>query len=367
MIKKEKINKILKKYDASKIKIATVCSHSALQIFYGAKQEGFITIGICERKRKEAYEAFPFGKPDKFIIVDNFKDILKERYMEFLRKENAIMIPHGSFIEYIGPENLENKFFVPMFGNRKTLEWEGNRKKQRDWLKKARLSLPKEFKNHSKIRGKAFVKLSGAKGGKGFFTVNSKEELKRKLRERTNNGLIKKEDSKNITIQEFISGVRYYVHYFYSPFFKNGARAGNGRIELLSMDKRIEPIDESYRGLPQISEEFFDYTVTGNQPVIVRESLIPDLIKLGVNIVNTSIKLFPPGIIGPFCLETIYHPKKGFTVFEISARIVAGTNLYPQGSQYSCYIFEEPMSTGRRIAREIREGIKKRELKKVIF
>ncbi|HEV2449982.1 MAG TPA: DUF1246 domain-containing protein, partial [Thermoplasmata archaeon] len=27
--------------------IATYCSHSSLQIFHGAKQEGFRTLGIC--------------------------------------------------------------------------------------------------------------------------------------------------------------------------------------------------------------------------------------------------------------------------------------------------------------------------------
>jgi len=71
-------------------------------------------------------------------------------------------------------------------------------------------------------------------------------------------------------------------------------------------------------------------------------------------------------MIGAFCLETIYHPDKGFIVFEISARIVAGTNLYPEGSPYSCYIFNEPMSTGRRIAREIKEGLKTNQIEKIV-
>ena len=227
--------------------------------------------------------------------------------------------------------------------------------------------LPKELKSSSEINKKVFIKLSGAKGGKGFFTASSKEELRKELKERIKNGIIKKQDSDNITIQEFLSGVRYYIHYFYSPLYEKGAKVGEGRIELLSMDKRIEPIDENYRALPNIPQEFFDYTVTGNAPIIVRESLIPELIKMGISVVKTSIELFPPGITGPFCLETVYHPEKGFTTFEISARIVAGTNLYPQGSQYSCYIFPEPMSTGKRIAREINQGIIKEELEKIIF
>lgn len=367
MIKKEEIEKIIAEYNFKKIKIATICSHSALQIFNGAKQEGFKTIGICKKERKEAYDAFPLGKPDKFIMVDDFKNILSVKFTQLLRKENAIVVPHGSFVEYVGPQNLKNKFLIPMFGNRETLEWEGSRKKQKEWMEKAGLSLPKYLDNISEKTGKLFVKFSGAKGGRGFFTANSELEMKKKLKEKIEIGAISKEDSENITIQEFISGARYYVHYFYSPFLKDGARAGEGRIELLGIDKRIEPIDESYRGFPEIPKEFFDYTVTGNQSVIIRESLVPDLIKFGVGVVNSSIKLFPPGMTGPFCLETIYHPSRGFTVFEISARIVAGTNLYPQGSPYSCYIFKEPMSSGRRIAREIKEGIKRRKLGKIVF
>ena len=367
MIEKQEINEIIKEYNASEIKIATICSHSSLQIFYGAQQEGFKRIGICKKGGQEMYNSFPYAKPEEFLIVDNFKDVLDEKCQEILRRENAIIIPHGSFVEYVGSKNLQDKFLVPMFGNRQTLVWESDRIKQYQWLEKSELSLPKRIKNPAQIQGKVFVKLSGAKGGKGFFTVNSEQELKQELKARVNNKTISAFDSQNIFIQEFISGVRYYAHYFYSPFYNDGARAGQGRIEFLGIDKRIEPIDECYRGLPDIPQDFFDYTVTGNQPVIIRESLLPDLIKFGIDVVNASIKLFPPGMLGPFCLETIYHPSKGFVVFEISARIVAGTNLYPTGSQYSCYIFNEPMSTGRRIAKEIEFAIKNNQLEKIVF
>ncbi len=42
---------------------------------------------------------------------------------------------------------------------------------------------------------------------------------------------------------------------------------------------------------------------------------------------------------------------------EISARIVAGTNLFIDGSPYSYLNYSEPMSTGRRIAREIKNAL----------
>ncbi len=367
MISKKEIGQILSGYNLKKVKIGTICSHSALQIFHGAKQEGFKTLGICTEDRRSVYKAFPLAKPDEFLVVCSFKDVLTPEMQDKLIEDNVIIVPHGSFVEYVGTSELSKVFRVPMFGNRATLEWESDRAKQRQWLEKAGLKMPKEYKSPSEIDGRVFVKLPGAKGGKGFFTANSEKEYNTKLQEKITKGVVEEEDALKTAIQEFVPGVRYYHHYFYSLFEKLGLKVGKGSLELLSMDKRIEPIDEVYRGLPDVPEEFYDYTVTGNQPIIARESLLQEIIEMGVRAVRSSISLFPPGMLGPFCLETIYQPEKGFTVFEVSARIVAGTNLYPEGSPYSAYIFKEPMSTGRRIAREVKEAIKKKSLEKIVF
>ena len=367
MISKEEINRVLSGYDLKNVKIGTICSHSALQIFHGARQEGFMTLGICLKNRKSVYEAFPLAKPDEFLFVDNFQEVLTQSLQDEMIANNVIIVPHGSFVEYVGSKALGSFFHVPIFGNRRTLEWEGDRAKQRSWLEKAGLKLPKEYKSPSEIDRRVFVKFSGAKGGKGFFTANSEKEYYAKLKEKITKGVVGEADSSKTTIQEFIPGVRYYHHYFYSLFETLGLKVGEGTLGLLSMDKRVEPIDESYRGLPDVPKEFYDYTVTGNQPVIARESLLPEVFEMGSKTVSSSISLFPPGMLGAFSLETIYQPGKGFTVFEISARIVAGTNLYPLGSPYSAYLFKEPMSTGRRIAREIKEAIKRNALDKIVF
>ena len=367
MISKKDIAKVLAGYDKSKIRIGTICSHSALQIFHGARQEGFRTVGICTKDRVEMYNAFPQGKPDEFIIVDKFSDMLSEKFQELMRSKNVILIPHGSLVEYVGPQNIAESFNVPMFGNRTTLQWEGERKMQRRWLTQAGLKMPKEYKSPSDVDAKVFVKFSGARGGKGFFTASSEADIKRKLGQRIKSGLLKKNDETQMAIQEFIPGVRYYFQYFYSPLEESVGQMQMGRVELLGIDKRIETIDEAYRGLPEIPDEFFDYTVTGNQPVVIRESLLPQVMKMGVDVVKKSGELFRPGMQGAFCLETVYHPSRGFTAFEISARIVAGSNLYPEGSPYSALVFKEPMSTGRRIAREIKTAIREGRLDDIVY
>ena len=73
MLEKKDIDNILSDY--KDFKIATICSHSSLQIFNGAREEGIKTIGIVQKDKKALYESFPLGRPDEFLVVDNYKDI----------------------------------------------------------------------------------------------------------------------------------------------------------------------------------------------------------------------------------------------------------------------------------------------------
>jgi 5-formaminoimidazole-4-carboxamide-1-(beta)-D-ribofuranosyl 5'-monophosphate synthetase len=363
----ERIKAVLRSYDPRHITIGTICSHSALQILSGARFEGFKTIGIIKPDRRPVYDAYPAAKPDHYIEVNDWADILDDKVQQELIARNTIIVPHGSFVEYIGPNNIAGSFHVPVLGNRDTLEWESDRSKQREWLQKAGLRLPREIPSPDDIDAKVFVKFRGAKGGKGFFTASSKDEYHRRLKERVNLGLIKKEDAEHSTIQEFLPGVRYYPHYFFSPLESSvGYKIKGGALVHMGFDKRIEPVDEVYRALPEVPVEFMDYTITGNQRVTLRESLLPGVFSMAKGTVEASQELMPPGIIGPFSLETFYHPVTGFTVFEISARIVAGTNPFGEGSEYSIWTYGVPVSTGRRIAMEVKAAVEQGQLEKIV-
>jgi 5-formaminoimidazole-4-carboxamide-1-(beta)-D-ribofuranosyl 5'-monophosphate synthetase len=108
------------------------------------------------------------------------------------------------------------------------------------------------------------------------------------------------------------------------------------------------------------------YVIVGNIPIVVRESYLPRIIEMGEQVIKQSKKVTKRGLWGPFCLETIMTPEGNIFVFEISARIVAGTNPYIDGSPYTAIRYTEPMSTGRRIAREIKVAIEKDELDVVL-
>ena len=114
--------------DYRDIVVATVCSHSSLQIFHGARQEGFKTLGIAIGKQPRYYDAFPLAKPDEFLIVDSYREIA-DRADELVARQ-VVTVPHGSFVEYMGAEAFA-KLRVPTFGNRNVLAWESDREKQR--------------------------------------------------------------------------------------------------------------------------------------------------------------------------------------------------------------------------------------------
>ena len=108
------------------------------------------------------------------------------------------------------------------------------------------------------------------------------------------------------------------------------------------------------------------FNVIGNSQLVLRESLLEEVYAMGERFVDAAKRLVAPGMTGPFCLEGVYDENGIFTTFEFSARIVAGTNLYIDGSPYSTLIYDEPMSMGRRIAREIKNAKNKNQLDKIV-
>ena len=353
MLHRKEIHHILEGYAKEEITIATIGSHTALQILKGARDEGFKNIVICKKGAEEVYRQF--GLADELLTVENFKQVLEKEFQEQLIERNAILIPHGSFVEYLSPVRIENEMFVPMFGNRAVLDWESDRKKEREWLEGAELRLPIEFEDPADIDRLVMVKFPGAKGGRGYILARDPSEFEEKHKK------VNLSDKDEFTIQEYVIGTRFYPHYFYSPL--------TDRVELLSMDIRYESNVDGIARLSYILQDSHpepSFVVTGNLPVVVRESLLPRILEMGQKVIKTSRELFTPGLIGPFCIETICTEDLEFIAFEISARIVAGTNLYINGSPYSQLLYDVPMSTGRRISREIKEALREDSLDKVI-
>jgi 5-formaminoimidazole-4-carboxamide-1-(beta)-D-ribofuranosyl 5'-monophosphate synthetase len=355
MVPKERIDGIIDSYDKDDLTIATACSHTSLQIFDGARKEGFKTLGIAVGQNTKFYDAFPKGKPDEFYKVDSYTDLVT-RSKELVDR-NVIIVPHGSFVEYMTPTNFE-KLEVPTFGNRRVLDGESDREKERVWLTSAGVDMPRKIEDPKMIDRPVLVKYHGAKGGRGFFIAKNYPDFELGI-----------DQSQRFSIQEYVLGTRYYVHFFYSPIRQEGYRLKKGVLEFLGVDRRDESnIDEMYKlGAQEELKKLGivpTFVVTGNVPVVLRESLLPKLLEQGEKVVEKSIELFG-GMLGPFCIECIVTDTMEIMVFEISSRIVAGTNPFISGSPYSDLI-EPGLSTGRRIAQEIAYARDKDLLKEVL-
>jgi 5-formaminoimidazole-4-carboxamide-1-(beta)-D-ribofuranosyl 5'-monophosphate synthetase len=341
----------------SKSAIATLGSHCALQVLKGAKDEGFRTILVSERKRLGLYRRFQFI--DEIIEVDSFSEILGEPCQKRLKRKNAILIPHGTLISQMTSDQIE-KIDTPIFGNKWILRWEADREMKEKLMLEASLRTPRVVKSKHEISGLCIVKLHGAAGGRGYYLAWNRESFEEGARKLIEQKAIRSED--DLYIQEFVRGVTVYLQYFYSPLTKE--------LELLGIDRRYESDIDGVGRIPAKQQLGAgaepSYTVIGNLPLVLRESLLDEVYKIGQNFVDASERLVPPGMPGPFCLEGVYDSEGRFTTFEFSARIVAGTNLYLDGSPYSGLLYDEPMSMGRRIAREVKTAARKRRLDEIL-
>lgn len=347
----------MKNLKPSDLKVCTLGSHCSLQVLKGAKDEGLSTYLICDKKRYNLYKRFSFI--DSILIVDSFERILEKSYQDRMNELNCILVPHGTLISSLSPDQIEN-ISIPMFGNRFILRWEASRNLKEKLMLNAKLSIPGAIKTKHDINGLCICKLHGAAGGRGYFLAWDKKSFEDGCKKLLNLGTISSED--DVYIQEYIQGVPVFLHYFYSPI--------SDEVEFMGVDRRYESDVDGIARIPAMEQMKIGidptYNVVGNIPLVLRESLLEEVYDMGEKFVKAARNMVPPGIPGPFCLEGVYTKDGSFITFEFSARIVAGTNLYVKGSPYSDMLFEKDMSMGRRIASEIRVSSTSKQLERIL-
>ena len=337
--------------------IATLGSHCSLQVLKGAKDEGIKSILICEKKRERLYRRFNFI--DELILVDSFHEILDHRCNSILEKNNAILIPHGTLIAQMSSKEIES-IKIPIFGNKSILRWESDRSLKEKLMLEAKLNVPKSVFSPREINKLVIAKRHGAAGGKGYFMATTEAEYNKKRDNLISQGIIKGDD--DLYLQEYASGVLAYLQYFYSPLKEE--------LEFFGVDKRHESDIDGLARIPsQLQmkmDEVSSFNVIANSPLVLRESLLSEVYSMGERFVAAAKRLVSPGMNGPFCIEGVYDADAKFWSFEFSARIVAGTNIFMQGSPYSTLFYDEPMSMGRRIAREVKNAESSKQIDKIV-
>jgi len=366
--------------------IAVVGSHSALDICRGAKDEGFKTLVIVEKGRDKTYAKYfkyemhpsthsvrsgPTGCVDEVLYVDKFKDILKADIQKKLLSKNCIFIPHRSFEVYVNDyDAIENNFKVPVFGNRKLLRIEERTEKlnQYDLLKKAVIKYPKKFKDPKDINTTVIVKVNEKERSheRAFFLANSPEQYQFESERLIKGRIITKKDLSAAIIEEFILGVQVNFNFFHSIVER--------RLELVGTDTRRQTDIEGILKLPvnrqselfKIKQIYPQYEEAGHIAVTVLESMLEQAFEIGERFVKAAKEMKPPGVIGPFALQSVITPgppKKEIIVFDVSPRMPGSPGIF--ATPYSSYLYGQPISMGRRVAMEIRQAIDKNKLKEI--
>ena len=362
MIKRSDIQKIINEY--TDLRIGVLGSHSALEIMDGAKDENFETIVFCQKGRETPYQRFS-RIANEIKVLKKFSDMSSIKNQKMLRDTNTLVVPHRSLTAYLGYKTIENSFKVPIFGNRALFQAEerNNKKNQYYLLRKAGLKHPKIFKNPKDINRPSIVKVQEKKRKleRAFFTVSSFSDYKKKSEEKIRQGVISKTGLHDAVIEELAIGTYLNFNYFYTPISKN--------VDFIGIERRLQTNLHDFNALPAKQQLELDIDPqnieVGHTPASIRESLLEKVISMGDKFVAAVKREYPPGIIGPFSLQSVITKDLEMIVYDVSLR-VPGNPIVATTSPYTKYQYGQIFGVGRRIAMEIKIAQEDDVLDKII-
>ena len=374
MITSSDIADIIKDYDQKNIRIASLGGHSALDVCRGAKAEGFETVVVAQKGREAVYEKYYKTRGDKgcvdhVIVVENFADIVKPEIQQQLRDLNVVFVHSRYFWVYCNFDEIENNFRVPIYGTRELVRKEERDEENNQYflLKEGNVPVPHQFDKPEDIDRLVIVKTNEADRGyeRAFFIVNGFEEYKKVSSEKLAAGDFTEESLASAVIEEFVLGPQINLNYFYSPL--------TGELELLGTDTRRQTnLDGLLRLTAPEQMEVLKYVQpkyieNGHQTVTMKESLLGQAYKAGEGFVEATKKHYSPGIIGPFALQgafTAGPPKEEFKVFDVSMRIPGSPGI--SYTPYMNYMYGENVTTGQRMARELKLALEQDRLAELL-
>lgn len=340
--------------------ISTLGGHSALEIFSGVKKQGFKTLALLVKGRDKTYSKYFKNLCDEILYLPSFNALTQENIVENLKKLNTIFIPHRYVQVYCDQQKFENNFTIPVFGNRNLLKYEEREGSfnQYEILNKANILYPHQYKNADDISSLCIIKVKEKTRNyeRAFFFASSAKEFKENSNALIKAGEINEEDLNNAVIEEYLVGVQVNFNFFYSVL--------KDRLELLGTDTRRQTNIDGIIRLPVVEQKEYlkykkpTYIESGHIAVTVKESLLENAFEVAEKILIAAKKISPPGIIGPFGLQTIIisgPPKEKIITFDLSLRIPGspGTGFTP----YSGYLFGSSITFGERIALEIKNAL----------
>lgn len=334
--------------------VAVLGSHSALEIMDGAKDEGLRTMVFCQRGREEPYRRF--GRiADRMVVLDRFQDMTLEANQRMLLDSEMVVVPHRSLTAYLGYGPIEDQFCVPIFGNRALFRAEERSAGRGQYylLEKAGIRYPRVMPSPEEIDGPCIVKVQERERSleRAFFAVTSHSDYRQKSEERIRRGIVSRGDLAKASIEELVVGTYMNFNYFHTPISE--------QVDFVGIERRLQTNVHDYTSLPaaqqlEMGQDIQNIEV-GHTPASIRESLLEKVFRMGDKFVDAVKKEYPPGIIGPFSLQSVITKDLELVVYDVSLR-VPGNPIVATTSPYTKYQYGATFGMGRRIAMEIRRA-----------
>jgi len=360
---------------------------------------------------------------EAILLVENYDDVLKPEIQDALLELEGIHIPNRAFSVYVGGEacsRIENDFHVPIFGSRNLLKIENREevKKNYYWyLERAGVPHPMEFNYEVTDEGISFennidkpvvmkIPHAARRFERGFIFASDGNSLIEEIKKEVAAGQILHEDLKDGRVEEYVPGVTANFNFFYSPIYasenwgdlEKHIKKWKLANEFLSIDERRETtLDGILRMLAkeQIKVDWLktnypiSFEVTAHSMISLRESLLRKIYPIADALLELMREEDPPGLIGPYCVQTLITfqkqpyveaikqgvydtPGENFYDFvfktqDLAVRHGGGTNVHMAlGSQYANAKYNRAVSMGGRIAMELVIAMKKGKMREII-
>ena len=331
-IKREEMQRVASSYDADSVTVGVLGSHSAEEVGVSAKSMGLPTVVICQKGREALYARYNRHLYDHIIILERFSDMANKEVQERLRELNTIFIPNRSFSVYVGYDNIENNFKVPLYGTRMILRAEErNVERNQYWLlEKAGIKIPKKFSSPEEIDRLAIVKVQQKEKPleRAFFYASSPEEYYERAEELIKKGVIDEEGLAKARIEEYVLGQK-----FNANFQGWALKEVFDDFDFVGFDDRKQTNLHGVLSLPARDQLSIDVPIKneeiGHYGLTMRESKKPMVYEAAERFLRVCEIEYPPGLIGLFALQgaVAYDPddpqqkRLAFYVFDVSPRI----------------------------------------------
>lgn len=360
------VSEALRTYDRSRLTLASIGSHSALEVASGARAQGVRNLVITAKGRERTYtEHFQRrespvarGCVDETIQLEAFTDLLNDDVQQALLARNVVFVANRSFEVYLHQkfsyDAIEHGMHVPFFGNRYLLRAEERDEAGNQYTLMARAGIrhPRQFAAPEEIDRLVMVKAPHAKVSfeRAFFLASTPGEYRATSDRLIREGMLNAQGLRDAVIEEYLLGPSINLNFFYSPVLRE--------LELIGTDTRRQTNLEGFRNVPPSAlDALRDVPMrleeAGHIAATLTESMLEKAFEMGERFVAAAREANPPGVIGPFALQCVIvaGPPKDFVCYDVSLRIPGspGTRYTP----YSSYRWGRDVSVGERIAMEL--------------